>query len=575
MSSEPARVAIHKRTTPCNVAKAVTDNALIAPVKERAQNPRFIDPRDESSSDGANAKCAVFGIVNDPYDAACRVYYGLHALQHRGQESAGICSMESSTFQRSTTMARSRGISPIRSPKSIKKGGSRTHSKMHVYKQFGRVLEVFNDSYVFDDLPGDMAIGHTRYSTSGSDSLPENIQPFTTVFQNGNLAMVHNGNITNFRKIHKRLLEKGTLFKTTSDSELVLHLIAQSSGETIQDRVIEACSQLEGAFSFILMTSDRMFAVRDPNGFRPLVFGRIEACGGMAYVLASETCGFDIIGAEYLREIEPGEVLMLTTKACKSGGNFQSFKLPQKFGTSQCVFEYIYFSRPDSILFGRSVDAVRKSTGAQLAHEHPVGQEITEGEGEGDEKDSVLVFAVPDSSNVAALGYAEELKRMGRNATFGFGLIRNHYVGRTFIAPSQDARELKVRCKFNTVTKNIEGREVVMVDDSIVRGTTSKQLVKMVRRAGAKKVHFRVASPAVRNPCFYGMDFPSREELLANKCSEVNGIAEQIGADTVGYLSVDGLMKAVRRVGEENNRDFCKACFNGDYPVPPPTTNSW
>jgi len=567
MSSEEPRVTIHRRT--------ISTPAVSNTVREKVKDSRFIDLKDERCSDGANAKCAVFGIINDPYDAACRVYYGLHALQHRGQESAGICSMESSTFQRNTTsINRSRGLSPIRSPKSIKKGHSRTKSKMHCYKQFGRVLEVFHDSFIFDELPGDMSIGHTRYSTSGSDTLPENIQPFTTVFQNGNLALVHNGNITNFRKIHQRLLKRGTLFKTTSDSELVLHLIAQSQGETIQERVIEACSELEGAFSFILMTSDRMFAVRDPNGFRPLVFGRIEACGGMAYTLASETCAFDIIGADYIREVEPGEVLMLTTKACKSGGDFQSFKLPSKYGTSQCVFEYIYFSRPDSEVFGRSVDAVRRQTGAQLAHEHPVGEEVGTQEGEIDDKNSILVFAVPDSSNVAALGYAEELKRMGRNATFGFGLIRNHYVGRTFIAPSQDARELKVRCKFNTVTKNIQGREVVMVDDSIVRGTTSRQLVKMVRRAGAKKVHFRVASPAVKYPCFYGMDFPSREELLANQVNEVEGVAEHIGADTVGYLSVEGLMKAVRSVGGDKSKDFCKACFAGDYPVPVPK-KSW
>lgn len=441
-------------------------------------------------------------------------------------------------------------------------------------KDFGHVLDVFDSEVLTHRLRGDMAIGHTRYSTSGSDVSPDNIQPFTTIYQGGNLALCHNGNITNFRKIKNRLMAKGTLFKTSSDTELVLHLIAQSEKTVIHERVFDACSQLEGAFSLIVLTESSMIAVRDPNGFRPLVLGRVGKHAPYAYCLASETCAFDIIEAEYLREIKCGELLVMNIDQCKVDPEFESHMLPNKHGVSRCVFEYIYFSRPDSILFGQMVNDVRKRTGMVLAHEAPVGELLPAGQ-EPDESTSVIVFAVPDSSNVAALGYATELKRLGRNVTFSFGLIRNHYVGRTFIAPTQDARALKVRCKFNPVSCNVKGREVAMVDDSIVRGTTSKQLVKLMRRAGATKVHFRVASPPVKNPCFYGMDFPSKEELLANLAENTDAIAEKIQADSVGYLSVDGMMKATtnhmkaRDISECVGADtYCKACFTGKYPVP-------
>jgi len=400
-------------------------------------------------------------------------------LQHRGQESAGIVT---STYDEQE---------PV----------------MPVYKDFGLVLDAFDDPNIFEkQLLGDASIGHNRYSTSGAASNRANIQPFVVHHRNGNLALSHNGNLSNARELRKSFIERGTLFQTTSDSELILHLAAQSRRQNHLDQIIDALMQIEGAYSLLLMTDEHMIAVRDPNGFRPLALGRMETPDpreGDAYCVASETCAFDMINAEYVRDIEPGEILVIDREGCAGrasvpmgtvettategstertgGGTFESHEIPTKHGVNQCVFEYVYFSRPDSKIFGEMVDKVRRQTGVQLAHEAPIPEEA-----EDDEK-TPIVIPVPDSANTSTLGFAEECQDMGRRCRFDLGLIRNHYVGRTFIAPGQDRREMKVRCKFNTVQGLLEDRTVVVIDDSIVRGTTARYLVDMLRESGAKR----------------------------------------------------------------------------------------
>jgi amidophosphoribosyltransferase len=480
--------------------------------------------------------CGIFGIFNAP-DAARKTYYGLHALQHRGQESSGIVT---STYDE----GKKRPVMPV-------------------HKDSGLVLDVFSDPSLFDSkLMGMSAIGHNRYSTTGASDNKANIQPFVVHYRDGNVALAHNGNLSNARELRHSFSERGTLFQTTTDSELVLHLIAQSRRQKQIDQVLDALTQVEGAFCLVILTDDSLIAVRDPNGFRPLALGRIGAPdqeGGAAYCVASETCAFDIIGAEYVRDVEPGEVLVIDRKGCLDG-EFQSYKLPSRFGTSQCVFEYVYFSRPDSKIFGEMVDKVRRKLGKQLAHEAPVPAAGPDGR-------PPIVISVPDSSNTATLGYVTECQKLGQDCRYEIGLIRNHYVGRTFISPGQDAREVKVRCKFNTVEGVLKDRIVVMVDDSIVRGTTAKILVKMIREAGAREIHFRVTSPPVISPCFYGMDFPSKEELLANKFESQEAMASWLGVDGLAYLSDAGMMRAVREA-REGEQGFCNACFTGDYPVP-------
>ncbi|MEL6771572.1 MAG: amidophosphoribosyltransferase [Bacteroidota bacterium] len=495
--------------------------------------------------------CGIFGIFNHP-KAAELTYLGLHALQHRGQESAGIVT---STYDE----AKDRAVMPV-------------------YKDFGLVLDVFKDPNLFtDQLLGDAAIGHTRYSTSGSATNPANVQPFVVHYQEGNLALAHNGNLSNARTIRKELVERGTLFATSSDSELILHLAAQSRESGPVNRVIDALHQCEGAFSLVLLTDDALIAVRDPNGFRPLALGKLDAPGRSApgWCVASETCAFDLIGAEYVRDIEPGEILVIDREAVERGtmasqpcvdpatGETQTFNgvcLPRPHGVSQCIFEYVYFSRPDSKVFGEMVDKVRRKMGKMLAHDAPVPKHV-----KGEKKP--IVFAVPDSSNTATLGFVSESNKMGRKCKYEIGLIRNHYVGRTFISPGQSSREMKVRRKFNTVEGVLKDRVVVMVDDSIVRGTTAQQLVRMVREAGAREVHFRVASPPVKWPCFYGMDFPSKSELLANKFDEIDEIAAWLGVDSLGYLTAEGMMRAVDAAHDGRGR-YCSACFTGTYSVP-------
>lgn len=478
--------------------------------------------------------CGIFGVFNHP-DAAMLTYYGLHALQHRGQESAGIV----------TSM-----YDPVKEKKV-----------MRLHKDFGLVLQVFDDKNLFNKtLLGDAAIGHNRYSTSGSSENPMNIQPFRVHYSMGNLAIGHNGNLTNARQLRSRFINEGVLFQSTSDTEMILHLISHSKGETEIDRILDALSQIEGAYCLVILTDDKLIAVRDPNGFRPLALGLIDG----SWVVASETCAFDIIGAEYVRDVAPGEVLVIDRDAVDKGEP-TSYYLSPKPGTetSQCIFEYVYFSRPDSRIYGENVDKVRRKIGKFLAKEHPLSSFLTKKSDK-----SPIVISVPDSSNTAALGYARESQKNGQSCNFEIGLIRNHYVGRTFIAPGQEARELKVRTKFNVVRGVIEGRSVIIVDDSIVRGTTSKYLVDMIRQANPLEIHFLVSSPQITNPCFYGMDFPSPEELIANVYDgDVKRIANALGVDSLHYLSPEGLVSAVQEANE-SPRGYCTACFTGNYPVP-------
>ena len=476
-------------------------------------------------SDAVHDHCGIFGIFNHP-EAARHIYYGLHALQHRGQESAGIVT---STYDEADQ-------EPV----------------MPSHKDFGLVLDVFDDPDLFDtQLLGDAGIGHNRYSTTGGANNRANIQPFVVHHRKGNLALAHNGNLSNARELRKSFSERGTLFQTTSDSELILHLAAQSRRQNHLDQIIDALMQIEGAYSLLLMTDDHMIAVRDPNGFRPLALGRMETPApheGPAYCVASETCSFDMIGAEYVRDIEPGEILVIDREGCAgsedlstedlstedlsrsatedasvqvNGADFESHEIPTKYGVSQCVFEYVYFSRPDSQIFGEMVDKVRRQLGVQLAHEAPLPEEA-----EDDEKTPIVV-PVPDSANT----------------------------------------EMKVRCKFNTVQGLLEDRTVVVLDDSIVRGTTARYLVEMLRDSGAKSVHFRVSSPPVISPCFYGMDFPDADELLANRFDSIEEMRDYLGVDSLAYLSVQGLMTAVTRAND-GDLGYCNACFTGDYPVP-------
>jgi amidophosphoribosyltransferase len=443
--------------------------------------------------------CGIFGIVGTNR-AAHLAYFGLYSLQHRGQESAGIVSSG--------------------------------NGKVHIYKGMGEVNEVFSDRETIADLKGNIAVGHTRYSTTGASSLT-NIQPLLITNQSKKLAVAHNGNLTNSLTLRKKLERAGSIFQTTSDTELFLHLAAYSKKRSWFNRICEALKQVSGAYSLLFLTEDSIIAARDPLGFRPLALGKYNS----SYVVASETCAFDIIGAKYIRDIEPGEVLEISAKGLKSV--FPHKKQKHAF----CIFEYIYFSRPDSIVFGENVDKIRRRLGRQLAMEHPAEADI--------------VIAVPDSANTATLGYSEQSK-----IRFEIGLIRNHYVGRTFIDPEQKIRDLDVKVKFNPVKGVLKGRRVVVVDDSIVRGTTSKKLVKLIKSAGAKEIHLRISSPPIISPCFFGIDMPTREELIASSKS-VDEIRDYLEIDSLGYLSVDGML-AMPSLPDSS---FCVSCFSGKYPL--------
>ena len=482
---------------------------------------RYCDP------DKPHCHCAVFGVYGHP-SAAQVTYYGLLAQQHRGQEGSGIVTSEYDPSSRKY--------------------------RFHVHKDFGLVSEIYRDDRLFTEtLRGSIAIGHNRYSTAGAANNKANVQPFTVLYKGGNIAVAHNGNLTNFRKIRKRLQDEGTIFQTTSDTEIILHLIARSRETEQINQIRDALSQIEGAFSLVLMTDDKLIAARDHAGFRPLALGK----KGDAFVVASETVGFDIIDATYVRDVAPGEIVVIDRAAVDSGTETSLRIDDRPARPHHCVFEFIYFSRPDSQIFGHSVDKVRRKLGKTLAEKNPVHP--------ADQTEKLIVINVPDSSNTATMGYVQQATKKGRKAKLEIGLIRSHYIGRTFIQPKQDVRENKVKTKFNTVKGVLKDKVVVIVDDSIVRGTTSKQLVQLVRQAGPKEVHFRVTAPPIKYPCQYGMDFPTPNELIANQCGgDVKRIGDELGVDSLEYLSIPDLLASVPH---ENGEHYCTACFSGSYPV--------
>jgi len=443
--------------------------------------------------------CGIFGIYDHP-EASNHVYLGLYALQHRGQESAGIVSSN--------------------------------EKQLYHYRQMGLVSEVFSRD-ILRRLPGRSAIGHVRYSTTGSSEL-KNAQPFMVDYARGMMAIAHNGNLTNASLIRSELESRGSIFQSNMDTEVIVHLIARSKEKTFLERTIHALRQVEGAYSLLFLTEKEMVAARDPLGFRPLVLGSLKD----APVVASETCAFDLIGAKFIREIEPGEILLI------NGDGIKSFKPFPRKQHHQCIFEFIYFARPDSFIFNHNVYEMRKSFGAQLSIESPAGVD--------------MVVPIPDSGFPATLGYAAQSK-----LPLELGMIRNHYVGRTFIEPEQRIRHFGVKIKLNPVRELLKGKKVVIVDDSIVRATTSRKIVKMFRNVGAREVHVRISSPPITDPCFFGIDTPKKSELIASS-HKVKEIQKFIHASSLNYLSLEGLKKCVR--GEEEN--FCYACFTGDYPYP-------
>lgn len=479
--------------------------------------------------------CGVFGIYNS-LTAAIDTFYGLYALQHRGQEGAGIVV---SDFDE-----------------------ERQRPVFRMHKGFGLVAEVFRDLQIFDALKGRAAIGHNRYSTTGSAKTAQNIQPFSVNYKGGHLALAHNGNLTNHRSLRKKLSDDGVIFQATSDTEVILHLIARSKAETTLERIYDALLQVQGAYSLVILTDEALIAARDPLGFRPLALGIKKPKDKKekpAYLLASETCAFDLIGAKYEREILPGEILMIDRHTVETG-EFKTMHLPHSPRKARCIFEYVYFSRPDSIVFGESVDKVRRKLGKNLSHEGGLKPEA-------DEK-YVTVISVPDSSNTAALGFVTESNKHGSPARLEIGLIRNHYVGRTFIQPSDADRQFKVRTKFNIVRGILKNRRIVVVDDSIVRGTTSKLLVQLLREAHPKEIHLRISSPPITHPCFYGMDFPTRDKLIAHQLNgDVEKIRAELGVDSLVYLSLKGMLQSVPKYDNEQS-SYCTACFSGSYPVP-------
>jgi amidophosphoribosyltransferase len=444
-------------------------------------------------------KCGVIGIYG-ARKAGALTYLGLYALQHRGQESCGIITAENASF----------------------------HSRIGM----GLVNDVFSSAEDLNDLKGYSAIGHNRYSTTGS-SCSENIQPLAINYSRGHLALAHNGNLTNYGKVKKDLEKSGSIFRTSSDSEAILHLLARSKKRRIELALAEALGKVVGAYSLVLLTPKQLVAARDPAGVRPLALGKLRK----AWVVASETCAFDMIGARYVRDVDPGEIIVI------NGKGVRSFDLLKKSKHAFCIFEFIYFSRPDSLIYGMNVDKVRRRLGRLLAQEHPV--------------DADIVISVPDSSNTAALGFSE-----ASGIRYDIGFIRNHYVGRTFIRPEQKIRDLDVRKKFNVVRGVINKKRIVVVDDSLVRGTTSMKLTTMLREAGAKEVHLRLSSPPIMSPCFYGIDMPTKKELLASKKS-VEAIRRFLAVDSVGYLSIDGMVNLPALPPDE----FCTACFSGKYPI--------
>jgi len=454
--------------------------------------------------DSLHEECGVFGIYGSS-GAAAHTALGLHALQHRGQEAAGIVSFDGEQF--------------------------------YSHRALGLVGDNFNSAETISKLKGSRAVGHNRYSTTG-DTLLRNVQPLYGDFSFGGLAVAHNGNLTNAMTLRKQLIDIGCLFQSTSDTEVIIHLLALSKQSSVEDRLFDALSRVEGAYSLVVLSNDQLIGVRDPLGVRPLVIGRL----GDAIIFASETVALDIVGAEYVRDVEPGEIVIVTKEGMRSVHPFQ--KIQKRF----CIFEYVYFSRPDSISEGLNVYETRKRIGQELAREAFV--------------DADVVVPVPDSGIPSALGYANESK-----IPFELGIIRNHYVGRTFIEPSDHVRHLGVKLKHNGNRAMLEGKRVILVDDSIVRGTTSKKIVNMVRESGAKEVHMRIASPPTTHSCFYGVDTPTRDQLLAANYS-VAEMAKLINVDSLAFISIDGLYRAVSNTKRDANApQYCDACFSGNYPI--------
>ncbi|WP_417808091.1 amidophosphoribosyltransferase [Thioclava sp.] len=468
----------------------------------------YADPFDD---DKLREECGVYGVVGVA-DAANFVALGLHALQHRGQEAGGIVAHDAAT------------------------GFNSAH-------RFGYVRDNFTKSSLMETLPGDVAIGHVRYSTAGSKgAVIRDIQPFFGEFSMGGCAVAHNGNLTNADSLRLELIERGAIFQSSSDSECIIHLMARSIQRKHADRIADALRRVEGAFSIVAMTRTKLIGVRDPLGVRPLVLGKIGETG---YVLSSETCALDIIGAEFVREIEPGEMVVIQDGRVDSS---------RPFGPSTgrfCIFEHVYFSRPDSIIGGRSIYETRRDIGIELAREAPV--------------DADLVCPVPDSGTPAGIGFSQE-----SGIPFALGITRNQYMGRTFIEPTEQIRNMGVRLKLNVNKALIKGKRVILVDDSVVRGTTSRKIKDMILDAGAKEVHFRIASPPTAWPCFYGVDTPNRDKLLAAQMSEEE-MREWVGVDSLKFISLDGLYRAVGEAGGRNNAcpQYCDACFSGEYPVTP------
>ena len=444
--------------------------------------------------------CSVVGIYKNK-NAAKLAFYSLFSMQHRGQEAAGISSNE--------------------------------NGKIHTIKDRGLVTEIFKEEHFTNVLKGDMAIGHTRYSTAGDDSILD-AQPVYAKYGLGEISIVHNGNLVNKDEVRDELIKRGAIFQSNMDTENLIHLIAKNyQKETLQERIIDAVNKIKGAFSLIILSRTKMFAIRDPYGFRPLSIGKIKSGG---YIVASETCAFELVGAEFVRDIEPGEMVIFENEEIKSIKLFEP--TPKK-----CIFEYIYFARPDSDVFGKNVYETRVEMGRALARELPV--------------EADMVVPVPDSGVASALGYAKE-----SGIDFELGIMRNHYVGRTFIEPTQEVRDLKVKMKLSPIKEKIAGKRLVVIDDSIVRGTTSKRIVRMLKEAGAKEVHMRIASPASRGACYYGVDTPDPDELIASKMS-VEEICKYIEADSLAYLSIEGMVEAIK----DKKEDYCFACFDLEYPI--------
>ncbi len=447
--------------------------------------------------DKLKEECGIFAIVSHP-EASRLAYLGLYALQHRGQESAGIVTADG--------------------------------RRLHVKKSMGHVADVFEES-TLERLSGSSAIGHVRYATAGESAL-SNAQPIIVECWRGPIALAHNGNLTNASQLRRELERDGAIFHSTSDSEVILHLISRSKRRTLEEAFVDALRIIQGAYSLVVLTPEYLLAARDPRGFRPLCLGRVDG----RHVIASETCAFDLIDAEYIREVEPGEVLRLESDSLES-----QFPLPKE-QPAHCVFEHIYFSRPDSYVFGRTVHTSRRYLGKYLAREHPAVADV--------------VVPVPDSGVSAAIGYAQE-----SGIPLEFGLIRNHYVGRTFIEPKQSIRNFGVKIKLNPVREILQGKRIVLVDDSLVRGTTSRKIVQIIRGAGAREIHVRITSPPIVGPCYYGVDTPTRRELIGST-KTADEIRDFIAADSLGYLSLESMLKAV-----EDGGRFCAACFTGSYPT--------